>query len=100
MADSESRAYRDGGGALGAELSVDWARQAAARLRPGGRMLLYSGSAIVDGKDGLKAGLQQIEGVSLQYREIDPDIFGEEISRPGYEEVERIAAVGAVITRL
>ncbi len=100
MADEAGRTYRDGGGALGAQLSIDWAKEGAERLRPGGRMLLYSGSAIVEGRDGLKAALAKIKGVRLEYRELDPDVFGEEITKPGYDEVERIAAIGAVLTRL
>jgi hypothetical protein len=35
----------------------------------------------------------------MSYAEIDPDIFGEELDSPGYEQVERIAAVGAVIEK-
>ena len=95
-------AYRDGGGMTGAELSLRWALAAAENLAPGGRLLLYTGSAIVDGRDRLKAeleaGLPKL-GASLSYGEIDPDIFGEELDEPGYARVERIAAIGAVIER-
>jgi hypothetical protein len=38
-------------------------------------------------------------GCTLDYREIDPDVFGEELSKPIYADVERIAVVGAVITK-
>ena len=38
-------------------------------------------------------------GASMTYGEIDPDIFGEELEQPGYERVERIAAVGAVVEK-
>ena len=38
-------------------------------------------------------------GCALRYREIDPDVFGEQLDLPGYEDVERIAAVGAVLSR-
>ena len=65
-------------------------------------MLLYTASGIVDGVDALKAELsrQLAElGCTCRYREIDPDIFGEQLDEPGYVEVERIAAVGVVITR-
>ena len=55
--DEGGPAYRDGGAMLGAQLSHDWALAAARRLRPGGRMLLYTGSAIVDGRDGLRQAL-------------------------------------------
>lgn len=100
MADSAGRAYRDGGGLRGAALSLAWALEAARRVEAGGAVLLYTGSAIVDGRDALRdalaAGLAPL-GCTLRYGEIDPDIFGEQLDRPGYEEVERIAAVGAVI---
>lgn len=96
------RTYRDGGDMLGARLSLDWAEAAMERLNPGGRLLLYTGSAIVAGVDRLRAALESaadVHGCELRYSEIDPDVFGEELSRPVYREVERIAVVGAVATR-
>jgi len=100
--DEDDRAYRDGGGMHGAQMSLDWALSAAQRLEPGGRMLLYTGVAIVEGRDELRQALERELpglGCSLRYREIDPDIFGEELEKPAYSDVERIAAVGAVIVR-
>ena len=102
IVDSSNRAYRDGGDMHGAALSLDWALAAAARLAPGGRVLLYTGSAIVAGEDLLAASLRArlpALGCTLRYAELDPDIFGEQLDEPGYEHVERIAAVGAVIAR-
>ncbi|MEA3016838.1 MAG: hypothetical protein QOI38_1560 [Sphingomonadales bacterium] len=102
IVDEDGPAYRAGGGSRGAGLSLAWALGAAAKLARGGRVLLYTGSAIVAGRDGLRealeAGLPPL-GCSLSYREIDPDIFGEELERPAYREVERIAAVGAGIVK-
>ncbi|MEA3041563.1 MAG: hypothetical protein QOC65_1052 [Sphingomonadales bacterium] len=100
--DEDGPAYRAGGGSRGAELSLDWALGAARKLARGGRMLLYTGSAIVDGRDTLRDALEDglpPLGCTLSYREIDPDIFGEELEKPAYREVERIAAVGAVIVK-
>lgn len=100
--DEGRRAYRDGGGMHGAQLSFDWTLAAARRLEPGGRMLLYTGSAIVDGRDCLREALERelpLLGCSLRYREIDPDVFGEELERPAYAAVERIAVVGAVVEK-
>ena len=99
---ASDQTYRDGGELHGARLSLDWAAAALARLKPGGRLLLYTGSAIVDGRDRLRAGLEDLaaeKGATLRYREIDPDVFGEELETPAYAEVERIAVVGAVITK-
>lgn len=100
--DKDGPAYRAGGGMHGAELSLDWALGAAEKLASGGRVLLYTGSAIVGGRDALREALQaQLPalGCALRYREIDPDIFGEELEKPAYADVERIAAVGAVIVK-
>jgi methylase of polypeptide subunit release factors len=100
--DGHDRSYRNGGDMHGARLSLDWTLAATRRLEPGGRMLLYTGSAIVDGRDALRDALETALpalGASLRYREIDPDIFGEELDEPAYADVERIAAVGAVIEK-
>jgi methylase of polypeptide subunit release factors len=100
VADPAGRLYRDGGGMHGARLSLDWALAAARRIEPGGTILLYTGSAVVAGRDELREALaSQLPdlGCSLRYSEIDPDIFGELLAEPGYWDVERIAAVGAVI---
>jgi hypothetical protein len=87
---------------LGARLSLEWALAAARRIAPGGAVLLYTGSAIVDGRDGLREALAErlpAEGCNFRYAEMDPDIFGELLDQPGYEAVERVAAVGAAIRK-
>ena len=102
MADEDGRTYRDGGDMHGGRVSVDWAVAAATRLSPGGRLILYTGSAIVEGRDQLRAALERevaALGCTLRYRELDPDIYGEELEQGNYADVERIAAVGAVIER-
>jgi methylase of polypeptide subunit release factors len=101
--DSQQLTYRHGGGRRGAQAALDWTDQALDKLAPGGRFLLYSGSAIVNGHDGLRDGLEALVAdrpFALTYRELDPDIFGEQLSEPAYTDVERIAAVGARIDRL
>lgn len=102
IADPAGPLYRDGGAMHGAGLTLDWAMEAAERLDPGGTFLLYSGSAIVAGRDALREELEARlfqRGGTLDYREIDPDIFGELLDEPAYRDVERIAAVGAVIRK-
>ncbi|HYW14899.1 MAG TPA: class I SAM-dependent methyltransferase [Allosphingosinicella sp.] len=102
VADPAGRLYRDGGGMHGARLSLDWALAAARRIEPGGAVLLYTGSAIVEGRDALRNALaEQLPdlGCDLRYAELDPDIFGELLDQSGYEEVDRVAAVGAVIRK-
>lgn len=101
IAGEVSRIYRDGGGALGEALSLAWVESGLRRLRPGGRFILYTGSAIVEGRDGVRAGLERLASVAgcrLAYEEIDPDIFGGNLRLGAYADVERIAAVGAVLT--
>jgi methylase of polypeptide subunit release factors len=104
IADAKGREYRDGGEMLGAGLSLAWARQSLERLSPGGTMLLYTGSPIIAGEDQLLAALAELAeeaDASLRYEELDPDIFGEELEQPAYAQAgaERIAAVGAVLTK-
>ncbi|WP_076069549.1 methyltransferase [Sphingomonas montana] len=102
LMDDDSRAYRDGGGMHGAQLPFDLTVAALGKLAAQGRLILYTGSAILDGQDPLKVRLVQAaadHGCALRYREIDPDIFGEELDRPQYAAVERIALVSAIFTR-
>lgn len=102
IVDAGARTYRHGGGMHGGQLSLDLATEALGKLAPGGRLILYTGSAIVGGADRLGTALAEAAAVAectLRYRELDPDVFGEELSNPGYEEVDRIAIVAAVFTR-
>lgn len=103
IAGASGRIYKDGGDLHGAALSLKWARQAMDHLAPSGRMLLYTGSAILaGGADQLRRELEGSlrPGFQLTYRELDPDVFNTELRREAYADVERIAAVGAVILRL
>jgi methylase of polypeptide subunit release factors len=102
MMDPEGPAYRDGGGLHGAELSLRWASDALARLAPRGILLLYTGSAIVGGEDIFRGQLEREAlrlGCTLSYEEVDPDVFSEQLDDPGYADVERIAAVTAVLKK-
>ena len=45
------------------------------------------------------AAIASAAGASLQYRELDPDVFPATLLRPQYWGVERIAAVGAVMVK-
>jgi release factor glutamine methyltransferase len=97
MRDTSGRTYRDGGGTWGEALSVRIARESIARLPSGGRLLLYTGAPIVAGVDVLRAELEALckqSRAAFTYEELDPDVFGEQLDEPHYENVERIAAVG------
>ena len=96
LVDPGSRAYRHGGGPLGAELSLDIVRAACDRLAPGGTLLLYTGAAVVNGDDPFRvAATGQLEAAGLDwaYEEVDPDVFGEELAEGAYRDADRIAAV-------
>lgn len=100
LIDKHQRAYRHGGGDYGAGLSHEIIKKTLPRLSANGLLLLYTGVAIIDGVDVFKEHvteyLQSLPAGQLldwSYREIDPDIFGEELTNPGYAEAERLAAV-------
>lgn len=96
-------AYKDGGDLHGARLSLDWAMDSLERLTPGGRLVLYTGSPILKGGEDrfgrLLAEAVKAAAFRLDYSEIDPDIFPGELGREAYEDVERIAAVAAIVSR-
>jgi methylase of polypeptide subunit release factors len=97
LVDKDERAYRHGGDQLGSALSLRMASESLPRLAHGGRLLLYTGVAIVDGVDGLLQELKPLltkAGCNWRYQEIDPDVFGEELEQSAYAHVDRIAAVG------
>jgi release factor glutamine methyltransferase len=103
LVDPAERAYRHGGGPLGAGLSLAILDAALGRLAPGGTLLLYTGAAVVNGHDPFRAAaegrLGADPGVGWTYREMDPDVFGEELDTAAYAEADRIAAVVLTVTR-
>jgi SAM-dependent methyltransferase len=102
IADPEKRSYRDGGEGLGCELSARIAEAAVEYLPAGGELLLYTATCFVNGIDLLAERLAKTLSsphVDYDYEEIDPDIFGSEISEPHYREAERIAAIGLRIKK-
>ena len=100
LMDAGGRTYRDGGDLLGGAVSLDWIEQGLRQLSPGGTILLYTGAAYVDGRSPLLMAIEDAcsaAGARLEVQELDPDVFGEQLLEPGYEDVERIAAVGLTI---
>lgn len=104
LLDTFERAYRHGGGALGTGLALRIADEALCRLAPGGRLILYTAAPIVHGIDTLWRGLQPLlaraataRGAVFDYVELDPDVFGSELTEPAYAEVERLAVVGLTV---
>lgn len=107
LVDKEKRAYRHGGGDFGAGLSHAIVKSAISKLNIGGSLLLYTGVAINDGVDIFRnevaeylQPLVKSEVLHWDYREIDPDIFGEELDNACYAETDRIAAIILQITRI
>lgn len=102
LVDAAERAYRHGGGPLGAGLSLAIVQTALQRLAPGGSLVLYTGAAILDNQDPFRQQVAQVlEGQPFQwdYEEVDPDVFGEELLCHSYASAERIAAVVLTLTR-
>lgn len=102
LLDAGERAYRHGGGGLGEGLSLAIVDAATERLVPGGTLLLYTGVAIVDGADPFYAAVAarlNAADIDWSYREVDPDVFGEELLEPAYSGTDRIAAVLVTATR-
>ena len=102
LVDPTERAYRHGGGPLGAGLSLAILESAITRLAPCGSLLLYTGVAMVDNQDPFRQEVcQRLEGRPLEwrYREVDPDVFGEELLGGAYTRCDRIAAVVLEVTR-
>lgn len=102
MQDTQQRAYRHGGGELGEQLSLRILREALPRLQRDGSLLLYTGVAMVEGRDPFLDAARPLldnDAYAWTYRELDPDVFGEELEKPGYERVERIAVVALTVTR-
>jgi len=102
MMDNKGRTYRDGGDLYGSRLSLEWVLAGFEKLKPGGRLLLHTGVSIVRGEDvllhRLRAAFDPAEAV-IEYQELDPDIFSEDLDEAAYRDVERIAAVGLCVTR-
>lgn len=99
LRDAAARVYRDGGGRYGEALSLRILREALARVAPGGRVVLYTGAAIVGGRDVFRDHAEPIcsaAGAIFDYVELDPDVFGSELAEAPYSEVERLAAIGLV----
>ncbi|GAC1336546.1 MAG: class I SAM-dependent methyltransferase [Beijerinckiaceae bacterium] len=100
--DTMARAYRHGGGAFGADLSLKILGATLERLAPGGTLLLYTGTAIVNGCDLFQAqALPRLGSPMLtwSYEEVDPDVFGEELESDAYRAADRIAAVVLSVTK-
>jgi SAM-dependent methyltransferase len=101
LVDERRRTYRDGGGPRGVALSVRIAREALDRLEPGGRLVLYTATPVVAGCHALEAELAPaLAGAeAVAYEELDPDVFGEELEREAYRDVDRIAVVALTCRR-
>ena len=102
LLDDDQRLYRHGGGQLGISLTLRIVEEGLDRLKPGGRLILYSGTPIVDGADPLFEALRpilQLNASHFSYGEIDPDVFGEELDRRAYAKADRIAAIGLTATK-
>lgn len=102
LVDQQARLYRHGGGNLGISLAERIAAEGLARLAPGGRLVLYTGTPITAGIDPFfefVEPLLKLHCSQFIYEEIDPDVFGEELEGRAYASVDRIAAIGLVAVK-
>jgi methylase of polypeptide subunit release factors len=96
LVDEQQRTYRNGGGDWGFDLALELLRQALPRLGPEGKLLVYTGTPVVEGLDLFREQafvLLRSFGRSCRYEEIDPDVFGEELERGPYVKADRIGVV-------
>jgi hypothetical protein len=101
LVDAGARAYRHGGGHWGCALGVRILGEALDKLTRGGRLLLYTGSPIVNGCDRfLEAAEHTLSKrvTTYRYEEQDPDVFGEELEKAPYDSADRIATVVLHVT--
>jgi release factor glutamine methyltransferase len=94
MIDRAERAYRHGGGPLGAGLALACVEAAIDRLAPGGSLVLFTGAIVIGGEIPFlaeAASLLQAAGLAWSSREVDPDVYSEELEGPAYAEADRIA---------
>jgi methylase of polypeptide subunit release factors len=96
LVDDGTRLHAHGGGEVGISLALRLANEALARLAPSGRLVLYTGTPIIEGLDPLFQSLRPVleRNASKFYEEIDPYVFGEELDRSAYGQADRIAVVG------
>jgi SAM-dependent methyltransferase len=102
MIDPERRAYRDGGGPHGHNLPLAVLAAGVERLAPGGSLVLFAGTGVADGRDPLlDAADARLAGTGLSwtYREVDPDVYSENLDGPAYAHADRIALVVLTATR-
>jgi methylase of polypeptide subunit release factors len=101
LVDASERAYRHGGGPLGAGLSLAIVDAALERLSSSGTLLLYTGVAMLDGRDPFHEEIERRlpSSVEMSYREMDPDVFGEELECEAYARCDRIAAIVLTISK-
>lgn len=101
LVDPSERAYRHGGGPLGAGLSLAIVDAALERLAPNGTLLLYTGVAMVDNTDPFRSEIERRlpAHVCWSYQEVDPDVFGEELLSGVYKQSDRIAAIVLTVTK-
>lgn len=96
LLDQAQRTYRHGGGDLGCGLSLAVLDGGLGHLAPCGTLLLYTGVAMIAGRDPFYERVLEVLGDSdfqWHYRELDPDVFGEELAESAYASADRIAAV-------
>ncbi len=94
MIDCAERAYRHGGGPLGDGLALACVDAAVHRLAPAGTLVLFTGAIVTEGEiPFLRQAAIRLDtaGLTWSFREVDPDVYSEELEGPAYAEADRIA---------
>jgi SAM-dependent methyltransferase len=94
LVDRGRRAYRHGGGDWGCALAVRIVDEALGKLTEAGRLLLYTGTPVVNGADKFLEAVRPLLDRKVRdfhYEELDPDVFGEELENAPYDHADRIA---------
>ena len=102
MIDSTKRAYRHGGGALGDGLALACVDAAIERLAPAGTLVLFTGAIVIEGEiPFLREAASRLDaaGLAWSFREVDPDVYSEELEGPAYARADRIALLVLTATR-
>jgi hypothetical protein len=72
------------------------------RLAPAGTLVLFTGAIVIEGEiPFLREAASRLDaaGLAWSFREVDPDVYSEELEGPAYARADRIALLVLTATR-